>query len=328
MLEPWVTQAAQDYMASNPKVGNRAVMVQVSRQESLGVWGEGANLWSAQNHPLVWIPEAGYNLAFAQEMRLNYQAHKASLGQSPVIWGGYQDYATVIVDRFGAVDSNNIQAAAAAERWEAIRGNSRWGFIKLAFSRPDSTGTGLASLFTLLGDLNNGALSEGLLGDTGNFEPLKPIIDSVPNFSTLGFDPGLVLSTRGTSTAELALLPEQQWLSHWGQLTQNESLLLYYPAHYILLDFPYAIWSDGETTADERRAAQAFGDFLLTAPQQQALAESGFRPASGGNLSQYGPFSAAGDQVAPRLSGTALTPPDRASVLALLRWFKTYRTAP
>jgi ABC-type Fe3+ transport system substrate-binding protein len=158
-------------------------------------------------------------------------------------------------------------------------------------------------------------------------DQLKPMIDAVPNFSTLGLDPALVMANTRTSTAEIGLLPESQWLAHFQALSDVDALQLYYPERYILLNFPYAIWEGPETTSAERQAAQAFGRFLLSDSQQAALGALGIRPATRQDVGQFGPFQAAAGQVQTELTGSQITPADRPATLALLRWFRNFRPA-
>jgi ABC-type sulfate transport system substrate-binding protein len=281
------------------------------------------------NHPVVWIPEANYAVAYANEVNLPFSAIESSLAQTPIIWGAYQSRSIVIIDSYGAFTSQAVQEAAAAERWESVGGNSRWQFVKIAFARPESNGSGLAALLTLAGEFaGQPSLTGDLMSDAGLHSWLEPIINGVPNFSTLGPDPALTMANRGTSTGEIALLPESQWLAHFEELNRVEAIELYYPDFYVLLDVPYAIWDRSETSSEERRAAEDFADFLLSADQQRAAGEMGFRPTNGPNLANLTPFSAATGIAQEELSGSEITPAGRPGTLALLRWFENFRTAP
>lgn len=329
LVENWISSAAEAYNQTNPKVGNRPVTVRVTRQDSLPVWSQSTSLWTAQNHPLVWIPAANFEVAYANEVGLPYEAYKPSLAQTPIIWGAFQSRGEVIVRQFGALDGTTVQAAAVAERWGDIGGAPQWQFIKLAFSRPDSFSSGLAALLTLASAYGKSpTLTADLLNDAALQNWLEPVIDSVPAFSTLGADPALTMSTRGISTGEIALLPERDWLIHYEDLSSVEPVMLVYPENHVILDFPYTIWNGSETSEDERRAARAFGDFLISADQQRAAGENGLRPIGWSDLQQFAPFSAAGSAVQLELSGNEISLPDRPALLAFLRWFSNYRTAP
>ncbi|MBZ0306641.1 MAG: substrate-binding domain-containing protein, partial [Anaerolineae bacterium] len=214
-----------------------------------------------------------------------------------------------------------------AESWSAIGGDATWRFIKIGFSRPDREDSGLAALFTLASTYaDTPELTNVLMNDTGLRRWLGPIVDSVPNFSSLGTDPADRMVNTRQSAAEIALLPESQWLIHYNNLTRIEPIFLNYPESYLLLDFPYAVWDGQETTADEQQAAADFGRFLLSDAQQRAAGEYGLRPARMIDLQQFSVFNV--PQVQLTLSGSPINLPERAGALSLLRWFEGYRTAP
>lgn len=326
LMENWVRAAVIAYERTNPRVGGREVNLQVVVQDSIEVW-QGSSPWTVLNHPQVWIPESNYALNYAQAVDMRYASFEPSLASTPIIWGAYQSRAEVIATQYGTLDGQTIQQAAVAESWAAIGGDSTWRFVKMAFSRPDSTDSGLASLLTLAGIYaNDPQLTTQIMNDAGLKTWLEPIIESVPNFSNLGLDPADRMANTRQSTAEIGLLPESQWLAHYSTLSAVEPIVLNYPVNYLLLDFPYAVWDGNETSDEERQAAENFGEFLLTESQQRAVGEAGFRPAQLTDLTQFAPFNAEGVQLT--LTGSPISLPDRAGVSSLVRWFEGYRTAP
>jgi hypothetical protein len=328
LLHGWVTECAAQYQAANPRQGTRAVNVQVVMQESFAVWGESIPVWSPQNHPHLWLPLARYEVDYAKEVNLPFEVIKPSVGSSPLVWGIYESRAQVLSNHYGLLSTATLQNLAAGERWDAVGGAPQWGFVKMAFSRPDRTAVGLAALLTMAGGYDSQVgLSAELLNNSDLWKWLAPFVDSVSTFSTLGTDPGQAMATRGVSLAEVALLPESQWLMNFATLSRNEGVVLAYPESYILLDFPIALWSD--SNSEETRAAQAFAEYLLLETQQRRLGDYGVRPQrDGDDLADYRAFTQSGLNITFKLSGQALTPPARPSVLALLRWFSGYRSAP
>lgn len=326
LVEAWIREAAAEYKRTNPRVKGREVNIQIIAQNSVEVW-QGSSSWSVLNHPQVWIPEAAYSLNYAKEVGLNYAPLEASLAQTPIIWGAYQSRADVINSEYGGFNTASIQQAAGEEAWVNIGGDAAWRFIKIGFARPDSTDSGLAALLTLAGSYaNDSALTSQTLNDSGLRTWLEPIVDSVPNFSNLGNDPADRMVNTRQSSAEIALLPESQWLLHYEDLTAIEPIVLHYPENYLLLDFPYAVWDGAETTDDQRQAAADFAEFLLSDNQQRKAGEKGLRPAKMTDLVQFSPFDLA--QVQLSLPGMPISLPERAGVSNLLRWFEGYRTAP
>lgn len=330
VIEPWIREAVEDYSRNNPRVKNRPVTIQVISQDSLTVW-QGESGWSVLNHPQVWIPEANYALQYVQEgnLGLRYTVLENTLVQTPIIWGAYQSRADVILNEYGSFNGKTIQQTAELGAWSNIGGDSAWRFIKIGFSRPDSKDSGFAALLTLASAYaESPSLNNQLMNDSALWAWLGPLVDSVPNFSSLGADPADWMVNMRQSAIEIGLLPENQWLIHYGDLSKIEPILLYYPENYLLLDFPFAIWDGQETTEEERQAAADFGKFLLSEAQQRAAGEKGLRPARLTDLAQFTPFNTAANQVQLTLAGSPISLPGRAGALSLLRWFEGYRTAP
>lgn len=325
VLDPWITPAVEAYNRTSPRVNGRPVTVTLTRIDSLSVWGTADSRWTTINHPLAWIPEASYALDYARDIGLNYTPVQASLASTPIIWGVYQTYHDALVQAHGNFDAEAVHLGASAANWQEL-GVNQQGYLLFVMSRPDRNGAGWAGLYTLAADYaNDSTLSAQLMGDAALREWLEVIINAVPNFSTLGANPAQVMATRGISAGQLGLLPESQWLTHYAQLDE-ETLVMVYPDQYVLLDFPLAVWNGAETTADERRAVEDLGRFLLANEQQRQAGALGFRPAANLQLAEFAPFSASGVQL--ELAGTPITPPARPDALNLLRWFSSYRTAP
>ena len=120
-------------------------------------------------------------------------------------------------------------------------------------------------------------------------------------------------------------MPESQWLSNYTAINDRDAITFYYPDNTVVLDFPYAVWAGDETTDDERAAAEQFGEFLMSDAQQNAAGQSGLRPANGGNLTQYQPFSEAVEAGAIsdlNVRFNEIAAPNRAAAFTLLQWFK------
>ncbi|MCL4879919.1 MAG: substrate-binding domain-containing protein [Anaerolineae bacterium] len=328
VIEPWIREAAEDYSRDNPRVKNRPVTIQVISQDSLTVW-QGESGWSVLNHPQVWIPEANYALQYVQEgnLGLRYTVLENTLAQTPIIWGAYQSRAEVIISEYGIFDGKAVQQASQLN-WSEIGGDVRWGPVRIGFARPDRIDSGMGALFTLASAYSETPTLSNQLMDESLRSWLVPIVNSVANFSKLGTDPAAKMLTTSYSELQIALLPENQWLIHYGDLSKIEPILLYYPENYLLLDFPFAIWDGQETTEEERQAAADFGKFLLSDAQQRAAGEKGLRPAKLTDLAQFTPFNTAANQVQLTLAGSPISLPGRAGALSLLRWFEGYRTAP
>jgi len=322
LLIDWAQDAADAFNDTNPTVNGRLLTIQITEQDGLEVWAESPSAWSAQNHPVAWIPLAQYEADFANETNLAFETYIPSIGKTPIIWGADESRANVIIRSYDQLDAQTIQTATASGRWDSIGGSSRWGFVTLAFARPSSSSIGNAVLLALTGNYFEAAdLSNADMNDDQLIDWLMPLVDAVPNFSTLGIDPAQVMATRGVSAGEIGFLPESQWLQHYTDF--DDPIVLSYPEQSVVFDFPYVVWAGD---ADEQQAAQAFADYLMQADAQQALGEQGIRANELDNMTAFTIFSEA--EAAIEITIDAIEPPSRSTVLALYRWFANYRTAP
>ena len=179
-------------------MNGRAVVVNVTEQDSVDVWGGSNPVWSSSNHPVVWIPEANYTIGYANETTLNYAATIPTLAKTPIIWGIYQDRDAVLQTEYGTFSADAVQQATIARRWQEFGGNSRWGEVTLAFSRPDTFGSGLATLFTFAGEFGETDTLNATLLNGDDFQTwAEEIVLAVPNFSTLNSNPPSIMATRG-----------------------------------------------------------------------------------------------------------------------------------
>jgi hypothetical protein len=321
----WLREAVAGFNATNPVVAaTQRVHFNVTSIEDLAVWQGGEN-WTADHHPAAWIPASAVSVAYTER----YVLAADSVAQTLLVWGGYESRVAVATDN-GALplDWPAVQAAAQAESWSSIGGQSGWRFVKLAFAPPDQSMSGLAALFSAAasfsGDVDIGA---GATRSPEFRDWLRPVVESVPNFQTLGADPAGAMA-RGPSTAELALLPENRWLLNLNGLLNHEPVVFSYPADQFVLDFPLAQWRDPLPDQDtERAAVAALADWLLRPEQQARLQAYGLRPASGAPDATAALFTAAeryGIQPAPDLA-RLVQPPPRSETQGLIQWFVNTR---
>jgi hypothetical protein len=217
-------------------------------------------------------------------------------------------------------------AEAAANNdgsWQALGGQADWRFLKLGFGQPNRTMSGLGALFTGAAHVADSAdLTGGATRDSAFRDRMEPVINSVPNFNTLGGDPAAAMA-RGPSTVEIALFPENQWLTNLNGMVANEPVRLNYPAYQFVLDFPLVAWQDIQTTPEQIAAVDRLGSWLLADAQQASTVNFGLRPASGQVESTASLFANAvqyGIQPDPAF-GQPVQPPGRSDTQALIQWF-------
>ncbi len=321
LAEDWLRGAITRFNDTQPVVNaTQRIRFTISVVDDVSVW-QGSTSYTPDNHPAAWIPSSSTSVSYADRFNLV----TPSLARTPLIWGGYASRVNVAVASAGGVfDWDVVGSAAAAERWDALDGGeSSWGFVNLAITRPDMTMSGLGTLFMAAASFqDNGDLSGNAVRNDAFRNWMQPIVASVPNFQTLGSDPAASVG-RGPATAAMALLPENLWLNNLSGLIDDEEFIFSYPAYQFMLDFPLAAWSQ-PTTDLETLAVQELQNWL-TQPEQQASAlTSGLRPAASEPDETAALFVAAepyGIQLAPDF-GTPVTPPSRTEASGLIQWFR------
>ena len=320
----WVRSAAETFNAGENLVGTQRVQITVQETSDVDVW-QGNTEWRGDNHPDAWIPSSSVSLNYGSS--LPFETEQASLARTLLLWGGFTSRLNVLTNNGSQpLDWEALGAAAAVDggSWAALPGGQRgWGFIKFAFPTPERSMTGVGVLFSGAADFTDTPTLTGVQTSNAEFRNwMLPIIQSVPNFQTLGADPAETIAARGTSVADVALLPESEWLMQINRLNANE-FQLSYPQYQFVFDFPLARWDNPQTTDDRRAAVAAFGTFLLSEAQQTSMMRFGLRPAASeptGSETLFAAGQAFGIQTAPPLD-LIVQAPTRTDAQSLVQWF-------
>jgi hypothetical protein len=326
LIQPWAESAVKDFNATQPLVNNaRRVLFKVTVIDDLDVWNGKSN-WTPDHHPALWIPAAATSLRYAVESGMPL-VNGASVARTPLVWGGYISRVDVVTQQ-GAqpLDWGAVAEAAKAESWAKIGGQTDWQFVKLAFPQPNRKMSGLAALLTGAAAFNKQNVLTGELVRSDTFRAwLRPVLASIPNFNTLGGDPAATMISRGSSSVEIALFPEVQWLNNLKGFSGADAIRLSYPESQFVLDFPLARWQDDRTANEQSAAAQLLTDYLTGAAQQAKLPDFGLRPATGEPPSTAKLFADAaqyGIQLQPGY-GRAVSAPPRNETQGLIQWFES-----
>lgn len=327
LAEDWVRSAADAFNATNPSVNARRVQITVTTVEDLAVWGTTARPWSAQNHPVMWIPASSTSVTYAGETGLPFQIVEPSVARTVLVWGAFASrHSALTGGGASSLDWTQIAEGAAQIRWRDIAPDSGLsGNITLAFNNPERTITGLAAVFSAAADFGSEPALTASHVSLNDFRRwFQPVIESVPNFNTLGASPAETLAARGASVGEVALLPESEWLTNLrGMLVGNDAVQLSYPAFNFVFDFPVASWIDATTPPEANGAVTQFAAWLTSPAQQTAAQTFGLRPAAGTPTGER--FISAerfGVLLDPDLTN-AVTPPQRTATQSLLAWVGT-----
>lgn len=281
IAEDWMRKVASDFNETDTLVnGTIRVQVNVTTVSDLDVWQDKAR-WSTNNHPDMWLPASSASISYLNS-NMPFTTLADSTARSPLLWGGFGSRVTVLTEG-GALDWDVVAEAVQTSdgNWSALGGESSWGFLKLAYARPANDIAGLAVLFSGAGDLTDASSLDRQQLVTDDFNTIMgAIVGSVPNFQTLGKNPAAVMASRGTSVAEIALLPEVLWLNSLDGLQGDDAIVFSYPTTQFILDFPLAMWDDNNTSDDTKAAVRAFADFV-EGTGQSSVVNFGLRPTEG-----------------------------------------------
>lgn len=323
----WLRAAVEDFNASDTRInGTRRVEVVLSTVNDLDVWGPSGTVnWNAQDHPDGWIPSSSVALEYSS---LPFETLQPSLARTPMLIGGYTSRVNVLTnDGFDLFGWGQIFNAAEVQSWEALGGQSNWGFVNLAFSLPDRKMCGLATLYTAAAYASD---DPNLTGDAirGDFrDQFESVIDSVPNFNSIGNDVASFVA-RGPATADIGIGPESLWLKNLSGLSSNEAVTFAYPRYNFVFDFPLAVWRDNLTAEDNISAVEAFGAWLASSAQQARVTEFGLRPVKGTPTATDTLFADAlpfGVQLDPPIDTALIQHPLFNDTQGLLAWFQQTR---
>ncbi len=322
LAEDWLRDEIERFNDSRPVVNStQRIRFNLSIMDDVSLW-QGNTGFTPENHPAAWIPASSVSVSYSDR----YTAIVPSLARTPLVWGGYASRVTVATDDGAAAfDWQAVQRVAEAEAWASVGGPSNWQFLKLGFPRPDTAMSGLGVLLAAAGHYQESEDLNGATRDPGFRNWMQPIIESVPNFQTLGLDPAAAMA-RGPSAVEIALLPEKLWLKNLRGLTDDEDFVFSYPAYQFMLDFPLAAWSNPLNTL-ETQAVQVLADWLNQPEAAARAVATGLRPVDGEPDEDAALFTAAAPYgiVLEPSYGTLVQAPSRTETLSLIQWFGTIR---
>jgi hypothetical protein len=320
----WVRSAVEAFNASETLVGTQRVQITIQETSDVDIW-RGESAWRSDNHPHAWIPASSASITYANT--LPFETVQPNLARTLLVWGGFTSRLDVLTTNGAApMDWAALGAAAGADsgNWSALDGGqASWGFLKFAFPTPERSMAGVAVLLSSAADYNAVVTLSGLETSARAYRDwLLPIVQSVPNFQTLGADPAATIASRGTSVVDVALLPESEWLMQISSLNASE-FRLSYPQYQFVFDFPLALWDDTQTTDDVRAAVAAFGTFLASEAQQATTLNFGLRPSATEPTGTETLFAAGqpfGILPTPPL-GLIVQAPTRTNAQSLIQWF-------
>jgi ABC-type sulfate transport system substrate-binding protein len=300
----WFESAAQRFVSANPRIGRRAVQIELRSMGSgeqisrvLGQNWDGVPPTVISPASSLWLDklERQRNAAGQPKMLAEGELAPRSLALTPLVAVVWADRAAVLWPGGQEQFWQDIHTAVTQPSWQSLaelRGfgagspqyesAGRWGAVKFAHTDPLSSNSGSQALVLLasaFADKSSGLTTDDIANPA--FQSwLGAIERSVPQFSASTGDFMDDLVRFGPSKVDIAIVYENVALNRleaarrtWGDLR------IYYPPATIVSDSPFAILDVAWTTPDQRAGAALFRDFLLgRAEQEQAMLTYGFRP--------------------------------------------------
>jgi hypothetical protein len=277
----------------------------------------------------VELVNAAYKERLGRDVFLTDGEYRARpLAISLLAWGIYDSRADVLETSFGEITWQTIHDAAVAPTgWGELGGENDWGYFKLAISNPRKNISGLQAMVAAAGEyFGKTNITVEDVTDPGFQAWLGEILGSMSDLSG-GTYTVADLALFGYTTGDAGQLLESDLLvnMHGIQTRWADPLRIVYPEYVTWFDFPFTVWMGPETSALEKNAALQFEQYLLTEGIQQKALAYGLRPANpevpvAGEGSLFDQWASQGVMgVVPRT--TAMRPPDRDVLQALLRWF-------
>ncbi len=280
MAHAWITNAVAQFNQSDRRLMDNVIItieVNPTPMDDMTAWREA---WNDTTRPDIWL--ASSSLAVAYRGHPFMVEDSVVLAKTPMIWvASVLAYDAITQNGDQPLDWGTVQPAALAGTWANFGVNSLQGNVNIAFAPPDSSLNGLMVLYGAQAyysrslNLNAVSVSQDFLSW------LAPIVDSVPNFNTIGTDVATFMLTRGTSV-NIALMPEAQLLTQIGAFMRNRPVQISYPEYPMVFDFSLTWWDDNGVEADMRqariRAIETFANWLLEPAQQSQLSQYGLRP--------------------------------------------------
>ncbi|PJF29345.1 MAG: hypothetical protein CUN52_08840 [Phototrophicales bacterium] len=279
MAHAWITQAVAQFNQSDlSKIDQFVIRISVNPTpaDDMTVWRA---TWNDANRPDMWLASSSLSVQYRGYPLLVEDSLTVAL--SPMIWvASVPAYNAITRNGELKLDWDTVQAVASAGTWANFGTNNPQGNVNIAFAPPDSSMNGLMVLYGAESYYIRSLNLDGVSTSQDFLTWLAPIVDSVPNFNTIGADVATFMLTRGASI-HIALMPEAQLLTQIDTFLRTRPVMVSYPEYPMVFDFQLA-WTteDGDTTAQQARlrAIQTFGQWLLEPAQQGQLSQYGLRP--------------------------------------------------
>lgn len=266
-LERWMREAAGEFNSRNPQI-----MVQVVSLKGLEA-DQRLSPTGGEALPDAWIAEAD----FVREMArgVPYDEQGTSVAQTRLIWLAMKERGNLE----GRLDWGTVyEAAVDGNRWQDLSGGDFQ--FAAAIPSPSNSVEGLAAYISAWADFRDQIeLGNSTIPDESFLKWMAEILEAVPERTRSPVDQ----LARPPVSVDVGLVLE----SDLGQLDMNK-FIRQVPRYNVIFNYPYVIRREAflEDAAAREKAAETFRDFLLSAEQQQKLAQFGLAPADDTSLGE------------------------------------------
>jgi hypothetical protein len=331
MAHDWMTDAVTAFNQSDARLLDDVsitIILNTTPIEDITVWRGGT--WNDNNRPDMWLPSSSLSVNYAGYPFVD--ANSTALAKTPMIFIASTLAHNAITEN-GArpMDWDVVQSASLAGTWANFGANSLQGNVNIAFSPPDSTMNGLMVLYGGQAYYNRALTFASATPNPEFLTWFAPIVDSVPNFNTIGDDVATFMLTRGSSV-NIGIMPEAQFLNQVDTFIRNRAIVVSYPEYPVVFDFPLVWWDKVNLEANDQatraQAIQAFVNWLLEPAQQAQLSQYGLRPLTL-NITENDELFRKGVDVGIQytpLIEPSLSEVNKSQASALFSWFAQERT--
>lgn len=237
----------------------------------------------------VWTPASSlYKETFVQDWQLKYSrppiVKEESLALTPMVFVMWNERYNAFKAKYAEINFDTLSRALAEQTgWQAVAGQPDWGLFKFGHTVPSESNSGLNTLILMAYD--HAKKNRGLtLADVVNADFQKELSTIERAASVTSSSTGTIMREmvlKGPSAYDAVFVYESVAIDYlksaqgrWGELR------VVYPRLNMWNDNPYYIIDADWSTADQKRAAEVFLDFLMTEPVQRQALVHGFRPGN------------------------------------------------
>jgi hypothetical protein len=279
----WLEWALEQY--AKTKQGTR-VKVELIPMGSL----EGAQaILAGDKRIVVWSPaSAVYKDVFIQDWQIKHGGEpfvrEEALALTPMVfvsWSGrYREFEA----KYGEMSFDTVSRALKEKGgWDAIAKKPEWGLFKFGHTHPNQSNSGLVTLVLMA--YHHSGKSRGLvladILDVKFQEWMGEFERAVTGLSNSTGNMMREMVLKGPSSYDAVFVYENVAIDYlenaegrWGELRIS------YPKLNLWNENPYYILNAPWATPEQRKAAEAFLNFLLTEPIQKEALVHGFRPGN------------------------------------------------